>query len=123
RHLVDIVTQLEERKVGLRSLSESIDTTSPGGKLIFHIFCSLAEFERALVRERTAAGLAAARARGRLGGRPRALSSRQAEIARAMYESRRHTVQAIADTLKVSPSSIYRYVRSAADGTAERARR
>jgi DNA invertase Pin-like site-specific DNA recombinase len=76
RHLVEIVTQLEERKVGLRSLSESIDTTSPSGKLVFHIFCSLAEFERALLRERTAAGLAAARARGRLGGRPRALTPR-----------------------------------------------
>ena len=75
RHLVDTVTSLAERGVGFRSLQEAIDTTTPGGKLVFHVFAALAEFERDLIRERTAAGLAAARARGRHGGRPAVLTA------------------------------------------------
>src|SRR5215207_9345383 len=71
RHLIETVTALAERGVGFKSLTESIDTTSPGGKLIFHIFGALAEFERDLIRARTRAGMAAARARGRVGGHPR----------------------------------------------------
>ena len=74
RHLVDTVTGLADRGVGFRSLQEAIDTTAPGGKLVFHVFAALAEFERDLIRERTSAGLAAARARGRRGGRPSVLS-------------------------------------------------
>src|SRR5581483_9819423 len=70
RHLIEVVGQLEERGVAFRSVTEGIDTSTPGGKLVFHIFASLAEFERELIRERTRAGLAAARARGRRGGRP-----------------------------------------------------
>src|SRR5437870_5635697 len=70
RHLIDTVAELQRRDVGFRSLQESIDTTTPGGKLVFHIFGALAEFERDIVRQRTLAGLAAARARGRAGGRP-----------------------------------------------------
>ena len=73
RHLVDTVTGLAERGIGFRSLQEAIDTTTPGGKLVFHVFAALAEFERDLIRERTNAGLAAARARGRHGGRPSVL--------------------------------------------------
>jgi DNA invertase Pin-like site-specific DNA recombinase len=69
RHLVDTVTGLADRGIGFRSLQEAIDTTTPGGKLVFHVFAALAEFERDLIRERTSAGLAAARARGRHGGR------------------------------------------------------
>src|SRR5919201_955449 len=72
-HLIETVTALEQRGIGFRSLTESIDTTTSGGKLIFHIFGALAEFERNLIRERTLAGLAAARARGRSGGRPKVL--------------------------------------------------
>ena len=71
RHLVDIVTGLAEGGVGFRSLQEAIDTTTPGGELVIHVFAALAEFERDLIRERTSAGLAAARTRGRRGGRPR----------------------------------------------------
>src|SRR3712207_6335019 len=71
RHLIETVTDLEQRGVGFKSLTEAIDTTSPGGKLIFHIFGALAEFERDLIRERTRAGLVAARTRGRTGGRPK----------------------------------------------------
>src|SRR6266699_5490211 len=70
-HLIEIITALESKKIGFKSLTESIDTTTPGGKLIFHIFGALAQFERDLIRERTNAGLAAARARGRRGGHPR----------------------------------------------------
>ena len=68
RHLLDVVAELEERGVALRSLTESIDTSTTGGRLVFHVFAALAEFERNLIRERTYAGLAAARARGRVGG-------------------------------------------------------
>ena len=75
RHLVDVVTGLADRGVGFRSLQESIDTTTPGGKLVFHVFAALAEFERDLIRERTSAGLAAARARGRHGGRPSVMTA------------------------------------------------
>jgi DNA invertase Pin-like site-specific DNA recombinase len=78
RHLVDTVTGLAEHGIGFRSLQESIDTTTPGGKLVFHVFAALAEFERDLIRERTSAGLAAARARGRHGGRPSVLTGAEA---------------------------------------------
>jgi DNA invertase Pin-like site-specific DNA recombinase len=81
RHLVDTITGLADQGVGFRSLQEAIDTTTPGGKLVFHVFAALAEFERDLIRERTAAGLAAARARGRNGGRPAALDDGQVELA------------------------------------------
>jgi DNA invertase Pin-like site-specific DNA recombinase len=94
--------------VGFRSLRESIDTTTPGGRLIFHVFAALAEFERELLRERTLAGLAAARARGRNDGRPPAQTPEKTALAREMYDSRRHTVAAIARSLGVSRASIYR---------------
>jgi DNA invertase Pin-like site-specific DNA recombinase len=80
-HLVDTVTGLADRGIGFRSLQEAIDTTTPGGKLVFHVFAALAEFERDLIRERTAAGLAAARARGRRGGRPSVMTVHKAQVA------------------------------------------
>ncbi|MBA2598978.1 MAG: recombinase family protein, partial [Chloroflexia bacterium] len=83
KHLIEVVAALAARGIGFKSLTEQIDTTTPGGKLIFHVFGALAEFERDLIRERTQAGLAAARARGRLGGRPRKLAdAKQLELAR-----------------------------------------
>jgi hypothetical protein len=96
---VDSVTGLAERGVGFRSLQEAIDTTTPGGKLVFHVFAALAEFERDLIRERTTAGLAAARARGRHGGRPSVMTAHKVRVAGEMYASGQYTVSAIATTL------------------------
>jgi DNA invertase Pin-like site-specific DNA recombinase len=111
RHLVDTITSLADRGIGFRSLQEAIDTTTPGGKLVFHAFAALAEFERDLIRERTSAGLVAARARGR-GGRPSVLSGHKLQVAEEMYASGQYTVVAIATTLGVSRASIYRHLVS-----------
>ena len=108
RHLIDLVAELEDRGVGLRSLTESIDTSTPGGRLIFHVFGSLAEFEKDLIRERTMAGLAAARARGRVGGRPTVWTPDKAKAATAMVASGAHDISTIARALGVSRASVYR---------------
>ncbi len=108
RHLIDQLQILSERGVGFRSLQETIDTTSSGGRLVFHVFAALAEFERDLIRERTNAGLADARARGRTGGRPSSLSPAQVKAARRMYEQNEMTVAQIGDVLGVSRTTIYR---------------
>jgi DNA invertase Pin-like site-specific DNA recombinase len=113
RHLIDTVGDLHLRGIGFRSLQESIDTTTPTGKLVFHLFGALAEFERDLIRERTLAGLSAARARGRLGGRPSSMTPHKLDIARQLYHAREHTVAEIADTLGVSRPTIYRHLGSA----------
>jgi DNA invertase Pin-like site-specific DNA recombinase len=110
RHLVDTVTGLADRGIGFRSLQEAIDTTTPGGKLVFHVFAALAEFERDLIRERTSTGLAAARARGRHGGRPSVLTGHKLQVAGEMYASGQYTVAAIATTLGVSRASVYRHL-------------
>jgi DNA invertase Pin-like site-specific DNA recombinase len=110
RHLVDTITELADRGVGFRSLQEAIDTTTPGGKLVFHVFAALAEFERDLIRERTAAGLSAARARGHHGGRPSVMTAHKIQVAQDMYRSAQYTVAAIARTLGVSRASVYRHV-------------
>lgn len=114
RHLIDTVNALADRKVGFRSLTENIDTTTSGGKLVFHIFGALAEFERELISERTRAGLSAARARGRNGGRPTVMPPDKVATARQMYDSREYTVEAIARVLGVSRASIYRHLDGAA---------
>ena len=108
RHLIDFLAELDRRQVGFRSLTESIDTTSPGGRLVFHVFAALAEFERELIRERTNAGLAAARARGRHGGRPPRLTADQVKTARRLYDQKELTVGQIGDVLGVSRTTIYR---------------
>jgi DNA invertase Pin-like site-specific DNA recombinase len=114
RDLIETVTALGERGIGFRSLTESIDTTTPGGRLVFHVFAALAEFERDLIRERTQAGLSAARARGRRGGRPPAMSGEQVAVARAMYDSHEHTTAKIAAVLGVSRATLYRHLASTA---------
>ena len=110
-HLITTMTDLEERGIGFKSLTENIDTTTSGGKLIFHIFGALAEFERNLIRERTQAGLTAARARGKKGGRPKALSAKQLSIARDLYE-KRHPIAEICRTLKISRATLYRSIKT-----------
>jgi DNA invertase Pin-like site-specific DNA recombinase len=108
RHLIDTVNDLESRGIAFLSLTESIDTSSPGGKLVFHVFGALAEFERDLIRERTMAGLAAARARGRTGGRPTVWSPEKLDVARSMYRAGEHDVASIARVVGVSRASVYR---------------
>lgn len=108
RHLIDVVAELESRSVTFRSLTEAIDTSTPGGKLTFHLFGALAEFERDLIRERTMAGLAAARARGRKGGRPTVWTPAKLEVAKSMYRAGEHDVATIARVVGVSRASVYR---------------
>lgn len=108
RHLIDVVADLESRDVTFRSLTESIDTSTPGGKLTFHLFGALSEFERDLIRERTIAGLASSRARGRRGGRPTVWTLAKLEVARSMYASGEHDIATIAKVVGVSRASVYR---------------
>lgn len=116
KHLVAQMTLLEEREIGFRSLTEGIDTTTSAGRLVFGIFGSLAQFERDLIAERTKAGLAAARARGRSGGAPTIMTETKIRTAREMYEAkgddgkRKNTVQEIADTIGVSRMTVYRHL-------------
>jgi DNA invertase Pin-like site-specific DNA recombinase len=110
-HLITTMTSLEERGIGFKSLTENVDTTTSGGKLIFHIFGALAEFERNLIRERTQAGLSAARARGKRGGRPKALTAKQLGIAQDLYE-KRHSITEICRTLKISKATLYRSIKT-----------
>src|SRR3954467_9862222 len=91
RHLIDTVTELQEREIGFKSLQESIDTTTSGGKLVFHIFGALAEFEREIIRERTNAGLTAARARGRNDGRPKKLTNKQIQMLQHLAADKKHS--------------------------------
>jgi DNA invertase Pin-like site-specific DNA recombinase len=109
-HLITTMTALEERGIGFKSLTENIDTTTSGGKLIFHIFGALAEFERNLIRERTQAGLTAARARGKKGGRPKVLTVQKRSIARELYDNG-HPIMDICRTLKISRASLYRALK------------
>lgn len=109
KNLVELIADFDKIGVGFRTLSgETIDTTTSGGRLIFHVFAALAQFERELIVERTFAGLAAARARGRVGGRPRALDDKGVATARKLYRSGDHTVGEIASMLNVSPATVYR---------------
>ena len=113
KHLINTVHILDERGVGFKVLAGQgarIDTTTPEGKLVFAIFAALAEFERALIIERTRAGLAAARARGRCGGRRLALTARQVRIAQAALEERKTGVAEVCRTLGIGRSTLYRYV-------------
>lgn len=107
-HLLDVVGGLAERGVGFQSLTESIDTTTSGGKLVFHVFGAIAEFERSLIRERTNAGLKAARARGRVGGRPRAMTDGKIAAARRLLQDGT-PVRDVAEALGLSVPTLYRW--------------
>ncbi len=111
KHLVELITELEKKKIGFKSISEAIDTTSSGGRLVFHIFGALAEFERNLIRERTKAGLMAARARGRKGGRPKSLNPEERKIAIKLYKSGDHSVQEVCGVMGISKPTLYSYLR------------
>jgi len=113
KQLIELVNDLHHQSIGFKSLTENIDTTTPGGKLIFHIFGSLAEFERDLIRERTQAGLRAARVRGRTGGRPRAKGlddEKKIALARRLYQDKSNSIGEICKMLQVSRSTLYRYI-------------
>lgn len=110
-HLIELVNELEEKGVGFQSLQETIDTTTSGGKLIFHMFGALAEFERNLIRERTQAGLKAARARGRVGGRPKSLDKKKQQWLYRLYDEKKHSIQEICELLGISKSTLYTYLR------------
>ncbi|MBK8506160.1 MAG: recombinase family protein [Saprospiraceae bacterium] len=111
KNLIQWVTELEEQKVAFKSLQEAIDTTTPSGKLIFHIFGALAEFERNLIRERTMAGLTAARARGKLGGRPEKVDQATQKKIRGLYNSKELTVMEICETMGISKPTMYKYLK------------
>jgi DNA invertase Pin-like site-specific DNA recombinase len=111
KDLITRITELETRKIGFKSLTENIDTTTSGGKLIFHIFGALAEFERDIIRERTNAGLEAARTRGKLGGRPKALSAEKIKLARRLYADTGTSVAEICKMLGISRHTLQRYVK------------
>jgi DNA invertase Pin-like site-specific DNA recombinase len=114
KDLIETLNLLKDRGVDFISLTEKIDTTTPGGKLIFHLMGALAEFERDLIRERTNAGLAAARARGRVGGRPKKLSTNgKVALALRLVEDPHHSIDDICSTLGISRSTLYRYMREA----------
>jgi DNA invertase Pin-like site-specific DNA recombinase len=111
QHLIKIISDFQERKVGFKSLQENVETLTSGGKLIFHIFSALAEFERDLIRERTDAGLKAARARGRIGGRPPILDSRQSKRMIEIYDEQKNTVAEICKIYNISRPSFYNYLK------------
>ena len=113
RDLIETVAKLESQGVQLKSLQESLDTTTSNGKLVFHLFGALAEFERNLIRERTVAGLQAARARGRQFGRPPALDKAMQRRAVELYEKKNLTVREICELMKISKPTLYKYVRAA----------
>jgi len=111
RHLIIVVNRLINNGVFLISLQEKIDTNSPGGKLVFHVFGALAEFERDIIRERTIAGLNAARERGRVGGRKRVMDEKMIQMARTLMADRKTKVKDVCITLGVSKATLYRYLK------------
>lgn len=112
QHLIQTVSDLQEKKISFKSLQENIDTGTSGGKLIFHIFSALAEFERDLIQERTQAGLKAARARGKMGGRPPLLDTRQINRMIEMYDDQKNTVAEICKIYNISRPSFYNYLNN-----------
>ena len=109
KQLIETVEELEAREIAFISITESIDTSTPGGKLIFHIFASLAEFERAIIRERTMAGLLAAKEKGKFGGRPKRMTENDLTVARALLADSSIKISEIAKRLKISQATLYRY--------------
>ena len=111
RHLIQVVTQLHKEEKSFKSLQESLDTNTSNGRLIFHLFGALAEFERDIIRDRTKAGLAAARARGRHGGRPRVMDEQKIAMARTLLADPKNIVVDVCGTLGVSRATLYAYLK------------
>ena len=111
KDLIDWMNYLDTEGIALKSLQESIDTSTATGKLVFHVFGALAEFERNLILERTQAGLSAARARGRLGGRPKSLNDDKKQVVTDLYNERKHPVKKICEMMNISKPTLYSYVR------------
>src|SRR5437588_5627336 len=122
KHLIETITKLNNRKVGFQSMTEHIDTTTSGGKLFFHIFGALAEFERDIIRDRTKAGLASARSRGRLGGRPSVMDAKKLKMARSLYADAKTQVVEICEGLGISRATFYRHIVAPAVTTGSAAR-
>ena len=118
QELIGLVNGLQQRGVEFVSLRESLDTTTPGGKLVFHVFGAVAEFERDLIRERTMAGLEAARARGRKGGRKPAMDEKKISVASKLMSDRKTPVSEVCEAVGVSRATLYRYLEP--DGTPRR---
>ncbi len=110
KHLIEVVEDLKSKKIGFMSLQDGFDTTTNGGKFVFQIFGAMAEFERDLIRERTKAGLDAARARGRTGGRKEKLNATQVAALKTMYDSKKHSLGEICSTFDITKPTIYRYL-------------
>ena len=111
KHLIELINQFHNLGVTFTSLQESINTNNSTGKLIFHIFGALSEFERNLILERTKAGLESARARGRQGGRPKKLTKDKRQLAKELYEGKKHSLVQICDMLGISKPTLYKYIR------------
>src|SRR5690606_19488283 len=108
----DWMTYLEKEGVALKSIQENIHTSTATGKLVFHIFASMAEFEKNLIQERTQAGLAAARARGRVGGRPKGLSEDKRRLVVKLYNEKQHSIDQLCAMMGISKPTLYSYIRS-----------
>jgi DNA invertase Pin-like site-specific DNA recombinase len=111
KHLIELITIFNEKETFFTSITESINTKSSSGKLIFHIFASLSEFERNLIRERTKSGLAAARARGKLGGRPKKAPKEKRQLTKELYNSKQYSLAQICKMIGISKPTLYKYVR------------
>lgn len=112
KQLIEVINQIHDENKAFISLQESIDTTTPGGKLVFHVFGALAEFERDLIRERTNAGLVAARARGKIGGRPRVMDEKAIAMAKVLMADEQSAVRDICEALGISKATLYRYLNA-----------
>lgn len=119
RHLLDLGEELQQRKIGLKSLTEAVDTTTAQGRFLFSILAAMNQMEVELLRERTRAGLAAARARGRVGGRPRALDATKMQVVKTLMTSGELTISQIATQVGVTPSTLYRAVPGGKSGLAQ----
>jgi DNA invertase Pin-like site-specific DNA recombinase len=113
KHLIETVTALQEQQIAFKSITENIDTSTATGQLVFHIFGALAEFERNLIKERTMAGLEAARTRGRTGGRPKPKGyASKVAMAKKLYADHANSIGDICNTLHISRATLYRYLKA-----------